>query len=303
MTKARLLALQTTETKFKSPMSQIVALIQELTELPVCNEDTYQDFELSEDVVIVFAGTLIFASKEWRDNVFSLLSRARCVIFITNDYRKEPPSQMMAALRGRNVDLRVWSTFQPQITARKKRWIGWRWTQVMWNWNTYEVVDRPLTGRADGLLYYGRMREGRNFDLLRKGVPYPVHVSCSIRALEAWASWNPSLRYHPEFRSAEDLAVFQTSLYLEDEFSHSVYTGVANRFFECMAAGVGVVAHVSCRSTFEREGIEDMVYVATPDDVLRAKPYLKNSFDWRGDLHVTIGDLLAHQFFTYLPDY
>lgn len=302
MTKARLLALQTTETKFKSPMSQIVDLMQRLTGLPVCNEQNHAGFEPSEDVIIVFAGMLTFAKPEWRSKVVSLLSQASRVIFITNDYRKEPPSQMMAALRGRNVDLRIWSTFQPQITNRKKRWVGWSWTQVMWNWNTYETVDRPPTARADGLLYYGRMREGRNFDLLRQGVPYPVHVSCSLKALETWACWNPNLHYHPEFQSADDLACFQTSLYLEDEFSHSVYTGVANRFFECMAAGVGVVAHVSCRSTFEREGIEDMVYVATPEDVMEAKPYLKNSFDWRNHLHVTVADLLAHQFYPCIPE-
>jgi len=76
-----------------------------------------------------------------------------------------------------------------------------------------------------------------------------------------------------------DLSKFAATVYIEDEHIHTHYNSPANRFYECLSAGVAMFFDESTRNTmrtaFPEEGDYLFPVVDCAEDVLEALPTYK----------------------------
>ena len=120
-------------------------------------------------------------------------------------------------------------------------------------------------------VYYGSFRKGR-MEYFRKYFRDWLAVSTSARNhAEFWAAglsarWVGKLMW----TGIENrLFGFASSLYIEDEKTHSHYNHLANRFYEGLSHGVPSFFDESCRGTVKLSGYEmdDFWFVDGPSDL------------------------------------
>lgn len=144
---------------------------------------------------------------------------------------------------------------------------------VEFNSLIYRRPNKPAEKKYDAI-YWGRWRPGREKyfrEYLRDG----IHLSTSAKNMKQFlrAGCNPtlinSMAWTP-FR--ESLNSFRYSIYVEDEFTHTHYNGLANRFFEALFCNVVQFFDGSCRETVQKSGVpfEEDWYVDGIED-LRSK--------------------------------
>ncbi|MCK5266999.1 MAG: hypothetical protein KAR07_02420 [Spirochaetes bacterium] len=119
--------------------------------------------------------------------------------------------------------------------------------------------QRPETDKKYGCVYYGRWRPdrlkyyqqymGSNVYLSThsKNIKMFHHNGCNPKLIQPM-SWTP-------YR--ETLNLFKSSLYIEDEFTHTHYNCLANRYYEAIMCGVVPLFDESCRNTVKQSGIID----------------------------------------------
>ncbi len=116
-------------------------------------------------------------------------------------------------------------------------------------------------------IYYGTYRTGRRVYLQEYLKENLVHLSSSKKNLRriqqlcgADAIFCDKLSWE---KGRETLNNFKYSIYVEDEFSHNVFTNLANRFYECLFCNVVQFFDINCKKTIARSvyNIDEKYYV------------------------------------------
>lgn len=240
----------------------------------------------------------------WREEIAAMVKKCEAVVWVNNDYTIAPPSQVGKVMRERGwVNDKghikspiVWSTISDKVTRRFDEYI---------NWNQLTYDPKPIMRDKDArVFYYGAYRVGRE-DLFKtyfgKNGKYPVDISCSLPAGKRFALLNSKASIHPPFKSLYDeFGRVGCSIYIEDKYSNIHYCSPANRFYECLGAGIPVLMDASSLWTFQQAGMKDMEnwLVCDSKDVLEfmsASPYAiakeqRKLFDqdYVGDLRMKI---------------
>jgi hypothetical protein len=120
-------------------------------------------------------------------------------------------------------------------------------------------ISRYSSPGYQGLFYYGTHREGRvdYFERYFSKVLYPVYISTygNTNTIE-FSKYNKTIKFVSAFDSIKQIASFSLSLYIEDKESHTLYCSPANRFYECLAAGLPMVFDRSCVNTMKTAGYD-----------------------------------------------
>jgi hypothetical protein len=198
----------------------------------------------------------------FREEIRKLTLVADEVIWVQNDYSCYPPSQMKRALRKRWPELQARSRWQrPPVvwTTLPDRCLEPRDRYLNWNQLTYKKLECAANKkRTGGLFYYGAGRGGRMkyFETYFCTKLYPVCVSVSKRGAGAFTKLSPGIEIVPPFLSMEELSRWQAVVYMEDEYSHRHFTSLANRFYECLSAGVAQFIDQNTLGTFKQARID-----------------------------------------------
>lgn len=109
-------------------------------------------------------------------------------------------------------------------------------------------------------IYFGTFREGRT-KYFRRYLHAPVYLSTSTKNAKKFIheGCNPVFIKKLNWKNSA-LSKFRFSLYIEDEFTHSNYNTLSNRFYESLANECVVLFDESCRNTLEKSGLEKSVY-------------------------------------------
>lgn len=122
----------------------------------------------------------------------------------------------------------------------------------------------------DGCIYWGSVRPNR-IEYFNKYFDSVV-VSTSQKNKERFIDLGLEFESIPRIDWFGDgLWDYKFSLYIEDEFSHQVFTNLANRFYESLMYDVIPLFDESCRNTVETSGIvfDEWFYVESSDDITR----------------------------------
>ncbi len=189
---------------------------------------------------------------DFREELFELLGEVGEVVWIQNDYNIDIP----ARIRGHITQ--IWSSVQminlDKLPEAEHRYVNWN------QLSTYRWPDKIVNnkGRLNGLFYFGAYREDRDSDFqkyLRTNL-YPVHLSASSKAqIKFQEAGIENAAYLKPFDSPAQLCSADATVYMEDAFSHEVYCSPANRFYECLSAGVAIFFDVDTLTTMRKAGI------------------------------------------------
>lgn len=215
------------------------------------------------------------AATEW------LVKAAANVIWIQNDYSIWAPtpvtmgkSMMTCAFTYRvekKINTFVWSTCRDRCEKFPE-------TYRYVNWNALAYTSGNIISRkriADRAFYYGAFREGRMEDFDR------YFKDPDLWTLSAPKVAGTKFRERYGFtedhlvgpiKIPEDLSLWQTTLYIEDRFSHKQFHSPANRFYEALSANMCILVDSRAVKTLEKAGykVPEACIVMDNEDV-RAK--------------------------------
>ena len=259
------------------------------------------------DTILYVNSMGAFAEAELRLELADQIRRCKNLIYVQNDYTVQPISQVQKVLR----DERGWSFKQPFDTTPPYIWsnipenaTGPGNAYVNWNlltWDPIPLEQIDFKNKVQGLMYYGSYRKDREpyFKRYFEDAPYPVHISTNGKAIEKFKALAPNMTRHGSWKSMKDLSKFAATVYIEDEHIHTHYNSPANRFYECLSAGVAMFFDESTSNTMKTAfpGKGDYLFpvVSSSEDVLEALPtYEQIAHEQR--------ELFKHDYLTDLDD-
>lgn len=241
------------------PSSEIARFTAKTLDLPlVCDYNIKEWTKKKIGNLLIANLPFLYASKH--EEIASLVSKAKRVVWLNNDYtcpcpstrNPKPQSPIRKAFGERKDHVIYWSN-RPASVYKKR---GDQY--VNWNMLSYIPINGIRKSRED-CVYYGSYRKGReeSFGRYMSGAPGELVVATSTRTAKKFQVLDESLRIRKSLMPLiKELSSFMASLYLEDDDTHENYHSPANRFYEAVAAGTILFIDRRCLDTFNQAGIE-----------------------------------------------
>lgn len=261
--------------------SRISYFLSELFQSPLidCTATMSKYDDVQFDTIYYVNSPSAFCKKEFLEWIADKIAHCRKVVWIQNEITVYPPTQVRNVLAERpELIFETWSNIP---TIPKKR-IGLRtWVKfplnathyINWNQLTYEPTPfNPDIEKVEGLMYYGAFRNDRVHMFERYfavDAPYPIHISTAARSMDKFLDINPFVEEVPPLENLiSDIQPYKMTVYIEDHLTNKYYNSPANRFYECLSAGVPQVFDETSINTFNTAGYDISNYVVTsPKDV------------------------------------
>jgi hypothetical protein len=255
-----------------------------------------------------------FAFCQFREQFYEAVNSASIAVWVQNDYAIDIPSR----LRG---NIRLIMTVTKDLTKldnfvyKKKNGFHKDVETYSINWNKLSSFEyEPIQVKfPETLFYYGAFREGRE-EYFRKyfsKAPYKVSISASSKAILKFQNLFPFHYNVTPFKpltSMKQIGLFGYTIYLEDKDSHEEIPFPANRFYECLSAGIAIMFDSSVVNTFAASGIDVSPFVVDSqadvtkfmkrhrrDIVVKQKklwPVSKNKFDLTREVINKISEIM-----------
>lgn len=282
--------------------ARIAFFLQDLWGIPLIDTLTKaKEYEDTEFETLYYVNSpSAFCKPEFLHWVASKAMTCKKIIWIQNEITVYPPTQVRKILyTDHPLKFETWSNI-PELPPHRVNIASWarfpmKCTQyVNWNKLTYCPVENPKPVlHPNMLLYYGAFREGR-LDMFEKYLNtnpyYNVAVSAAPRAMEKFLDINPIAEdFGPFANLIAEIQQFPMAIYIEDELTNRFYNSPANRFYECLSAGVAQIFDASCVQNFNIAGYNISDYVVNdpsevPDKLADYQSIASQQCaDWRRD--------------------
>lgn len=200
-------------------------------------------------------GTQMFAGSDRLNAVARRMRDCEYLVFVTDDYVFPLTTQYRHAVEGKPNAMIC-------ATPQYLEWFGHlkssRWCQRVLYVHWQKASYNPLPWREptkEGVIYYGIYRPKR-LARFQKYFGPGIVLSGSDKARDKF--WEAGLcKGVTEVAKIELPAGLQdycASFYIEDE--GTPHTGIANRWYECLSAGVAMFVDNGSASTFEADGVD-----------------------------------------------
>lgn len=201
------------------------------------------------DRIYIVNGPLLYCT--WRDEFKKLVENAKEVVWIANEYGIEIPK----FIREKNPF--ILSNYD---NIQKSE----RHSLVNWNYLIYNPNIKAKETKYKGLCYYGAYRQDREVyfkKYILDKAPYEMHVSSSAQGTIKFKNISKKPHYFKATDLLSVLGMFESSLYIEDVFTHTCYNHPANRFYEAISTHTLQLFDKSCLGTFEKAGVDIKRYI------------------------------------------
>lgn len=233
--------------------ARISLFLARLFNLPIIDRESYFSNGTAGKYEIAIIVNSPYAFCHFREYLeLYIQKRFKYIIWIQNDFNisVEPKKELK--------DYVLWTTVPSKIRNEMDAYI---------DWNKLTYVEQPLPTKTEieGLIYFGAYRPGRGnyFTKYFTSDAFPLYVSpSSSRQAPKFKALNDKINILGKLPSVTDeIRKYSASLYMEDAFSHKTYCSPANRFYECLGAGVPILFDTNCIKTFETAGYDISPYV------------------------------------------
>jgi len=240
-----------------SPTMRIARFVSDTLNLNLVHDQPSAKAALEYEIGTLFVKYGMLKFSDQREEALELYKRAKRIINLENDYTFLPDSRFRKI---RGID-GFWSTCLDAVKTSLDHYMNWN--VLTWQepdaWAAPQAFKEPT---EPGMLYYGAYRPGRveSFERYFSEPLVPVTIS-SFRGKDHFLALNPGLNTMPAFRAPERISNWAASLYIEDKHSHDHFTSPANRFYECLQAGVFMLFDEPCVPNLEKAGIDPFPWV------------------------------------------
>lgn len=262
---------------------RIARFLRDLLGIPLYEKDSAIPNGL--DVLLIVNGAYAFAGSDTLSMLGRAIETAKRVVWIQQDYTIIPPkdesgaeSPFRKAFRTRHdrgeAPIDYWTTCEPYSRAGRAptgHICGPGSSYVNWNVLTfnddicYPVKDgttqlKSLTDRVqpDTMIYYGSYRKDRSsyFTRYLKSPKVKTTISCPTNRFINDGYIHDNIKHADRLEDFAQLSEYGLGLYLEDKRSHKEFHSPANRFYEMLSAGLGMVFQPESMRMMSRAGIE-----------------------------------------------
>lgn len=168
-------------------------------------------------------------------------------VWVNNEYNCAPNSEYNRLLKDRN------GIVISNVVEKANKITGYSgFYLINLNCLLFDTINRPITKKYN-CLYYGTWRPGRRLYLQEYFQQNDFYLSSSKKNLRKFkflggckAIWCDRLDWSS---GQESLNLFKYSLYVEDEYTHTHYNHLANRFYESLMCNVVQYFDINCMNT------------------------------------------------------
>jgi len=237
----------------QTPTMTIARVLAETLELPLLHgEATVKvaaNWNKRYDVLFVKPGVLRFCS--YRDAVFELIGKADEIIIVDNDPMFEVDKRLVP-----HDCVSYWTTTPINVKDEYGQYVNWN--RATWQHEARLPISLLGVEHDDALVYHGRYRPDRHssFDRYFSRPQVKTVVRCQHKAKAEFERYHPAVICHVDKQSdILELGQYKAGLYIEDDFSHSTFTSLAQRFYEYLQVGLPIVFDAECAKTCETAGL------------------------------------------------
>jgi hypothetical protein len=219
-------------------------------------ESHYQDLWNStiQNIVVVYASRFSEAvSFKQLESFFNKHSKSK-IFWLANEYNLAPNSTIARIFKERGVH--VIANFVEEACQFKK---FNEFTMINFNVSAYRMNAKIVEAkdRKYDLIYYGTFRPDRQ-NYFSKYLSNAV-VSTSKKNIYKFkkAIQSSETRYIDKLDWQHGncfIRQFRFSLYIEDNFTHSNFNNLSDRFYECLSYDVPMIFDSSCIKTIKQSG-------------------------------------------------
>lgn len=197
-------------------------------------------------------------------------NRKARLFYLQNEYGLTPNGSIYRLMRERGYA--VISNVQPDASGC----LGFS-DYYRVNMNLLLARKSPPVGHFQkpyGIIYFGTYRKDREayFNRYLQGTVYCSTSNKNIKKFMRIGCSPIFIQKLQWIAGYETLNLFKYSIYIEDEYTHSHFNYLANRFYEALACNVVQFFDRSCERTIEESGIEfDAFYYVSSHDELKEK--------------------------------
>lgn len=208
-----------------------------------------------------------------------LTRRSKFLVSCKNDHNHASiPTQLNQVTRdeGLGIPVVLISTLEADSNGLQKNTHIDFDRSMFLNWNqlTYNELE-PVPYEEDALFYHGAFRDDRKLKFQRFFDTSKFRVvvsSTSGPAQRKFLEVDPNIEMIPKSLDLmKDLRRYKASLYIQDKRNDTKYGCPANRFYECVSAGVPMLFEERSRMTLEKAEIkfEENYFVADSSDIVK----------------------------------
>lgn len=233
---------------------------------PSVNDSIKENYDV---IVFNHASQYSFVDYEWVHR-----SPNAKLFYITNEYNLgEPRILWMAVKNGRRYS--VIANHSSKISKVVTKYTD-SWDVV--NINALIADDsytEPCLEAKDGCIYYGSFRKGRIPSFIKYFTSEDVVVSTHKKNRQKFTDAGVSPKFIDRINWKVGLKSYKSSLYLEDELTHTNYNCPANRFYEAINDYVVPFFDSTCLNTLNLSLYKDIIvpdlFVVHNSEDLRSK--------------------------------
>jgi len=213
------------------------------------------------------------AFSDFLPEIAEMVNNCERIIWVQNDIIIKPPttdpsktraeSPFRKAFANYGKPLDYWTTLPSMVKTDGSAYINW-------NMLTYDPLQVMET-RSKSLLYYGAYRQDRDtyFRKYLGSTAYPITVSAPVMAAKKFHELNHTIEIVKPFTDLiPAISSYAGTVYMEDIKSHTTYCSPANRFYECLSAGLPMFFDKGSVKTLEQAGYDVSPFIVkSPEDV------------------------------------
>ena len=210
-----------------------------------------------------------FAEPELRTELAYMVKHCDTMVWVQNDYHIQPISQVQKVMRERgwahSCPFEYWNPVTWTTTPDQIHHLSERSHYVNWNMLTWKSVPRTRTAgsakkkREKALFYFGACRPGRKEYFKKYFIDPPYDAKIMTTGGDKYKALGITVPLLNGQRTdvIHETGKYEAALYIEDEYSHTTYCSLANRFYEYLSAGTMILFDESCRNTLLQAKLKD----------------------------------------------
>lgn len=224
--------------------NKIAVWISNLLKIPLVDDKNLAKRYSNEKIDRVFIVNGMLGFCDFRDEYKKICDNSKQLTWIGNDYAIKPPKY----IKEHNNYERI-AQYENFDGIKNHKYLDFN-KLLAWS------GDKKNYSK-EGMFYYGAYRKDRDISFKHwfSESKLPIYISTATKNMKKFQEINKDLKFFkPNGDIRKVLHNFQSSIYIEDEFTHNNLMTPANRFYEVIGSKILLFYDIKSKKTLQHAG-------------------------------------------------